>query len=33
MAVTYHPGVLRDSSLKRPVWEDLKRLKSTLGDA
>jgi DNA polymerase len=34
LAVTYHPSaVLRDSSLKRPVWEDLKRLKSTLGDA
>jgi hypothetical protein len=25
--------VLRDSSLRRPVWEDLKRLKSILGDA
>jgi uracil-DNA glycosylase family 4 len=34
LAVTYHPSaVLRDSSLRRPVWEDLKRLKSTLGDA
>ena len=34
LAVTYHPSaVLRDSSLKRPVWEDLKRLKSTLGHA
>ena len=32
--VTYHPSaVLRDSSLKRPVWEDLKRLKAALGDA
>jgi DNA polymerase len=34
LAVTYHPSaVLRDSSLRRPVWEDLKRLKSILGDA
>ena len=34
LAVTYHPSaVLRDSSLKRPVWEDLKRLKSNLGHA
>ena len=34
LSVTYHPSaVLRDSSLKRPVWEDLKRLKSTLSDA
>jgi DNA polymerase len=34
LAVTYHPSaVLRDSALKRPVWEDLKRLKATLGDA
>jgi DNA polymerase len=34
LAVTYHPSaVLRDSSLRRPVWEDLKRMKSTLGDA
>ncbi len=33
LAVTYHPSaVLRDSSLRRPVWEDLKRLKSMLGD-
>jgi DNA polymerase len=33
LAVTYHPSaVLRDPSLKRPVWEDLKRLKSTLSD-
>jgi DNA polymerase len=32
--VTYHPSaVLRDASLKRPVWEDLKRLKAALGDA
>ncbi len=32
--VTYHPSaVLRDSSLRRPVWEDLKRLKAALGDA
>ncbi|MFP4549365.1 MAG: uracil-DNA glycosylase [Spirochaetales bacterium] len=28
---TYHPsGVLRNPELKRPVWEDLKRLKSLL---
>jgi len=34
LAVTYHPSaVLRDSSLRAPVWEDLKRLKSTLSDA
>jgi DNA polymerase len=34
LAVTYHPSaVLRDSSLRRPVWEDLKRLKTILGDA
>jgi DNA polymerase len=34
LAVTYHPSaVLRDPSLRRPVWEDLKRLKSILGDA
>ncbi len=31
--VTYHPSaVLRDSALKRPVWEDLKRLRGLLGD-
>jgi DNA polymerase len=31
LAVTYHPSaVLRDSSLRAPVWEDLKRLKSLL---
>ena len=31
--VTYHPSaVLRDPSLRRPVWEDLKRLRSLLGD-
>ncbi len=29
--VTYHPSaVLRDPSLKRPVWEDLKRLRGLL---
>jgi DNA polymerase len=34
LVVTYHPSaVLRDSSLRKPVWEDLKRLKSTLGNA
>jgi uracil-DNA glycosylase family 4 len=32
LAVTYHPSaVLRNSSLRRPVWEDLKRLKAGLG--
>jgi len=32
--VTYHPSaVLRDPSLRALVWEDLKRLKSTLNDA
>jgi hypothetical protein len=25
--------VLRDSSLRRPVWEDLQRLQATLGHA
>ena len=34
LAVTYHPSaVLRDPTLRASVWEDLKRLKSTLGDA
>jgi uracil-DNA glycosylase family 4 len=34
LAVTYHPSaVLRDSSLRRPVWEDLQRLQATLGHA
>jgi DNA polymerase len=29
--VTYHPSaVLRDAALKRPVWEDLKRLRGLL---
>jgi uracil-DNA glycosylase len=31
LVVTYHPSaVLRDESLKRPVWEDLKLLKTLL---
>jgi uracil-DNA glycosylase len=31
LVVTYHPSaVLRDQALKRPVWEDLKLLKSLL---
>ena len=31
--VTYHPSaVLRDAALKRPVWEDLKRLRGLLGN-
>lgn len=31
LVATYHPSaVLRDMSLKRPVWEDLKRLKAIL---
>lgn len=30
---TYHPSaLLREESLKRPAWEDLKLLKSVLGD-
>ena len=30
--VTYHPSaVLRDPALRRPVWEDLKKLKAFLG--
>lgn len=34
LEVTYHPSaVLRDPALRAPVWEDLKRLKSTLNDA
>jgi DNA polymerase len=29
LIVTYHPsGVLRNPSLRRPVWEDLKLLRS-----
>ena len=32
VVVTYHPSaVLRDQDLKRPVWEDLKLLKTLLG--
>ncbi len=31
LVATYHPSaVLRDANLKRPVWEDLKRLKALL---
>ncbi|GAB4363830.1 MAG: uracil-DNA glycosylase [Spirochaetales bacterium] len=31
LVATYHPSaVLRDMNLKRPVWEDLKRLKAIL---
>jgi DNA polymerase len=34
LVVTYHPSaVLRDSSLRAPVWEDLKRLNALLGHA
>jgi uracil-DNA glycosylase family 4 len=34
LAVTYHPSaVLRDRSLRAPVWEDLKRLNALLGHA
>jgi uracil-DNA glycosylase family 4 len=34
LAVTYHPSaVLRDPSLRRPVWEDLQRLQAALGYA
>jgi DNA polymerase len=34
LAVTYHPSaVLRDPSLRRPVWEDLQRLQAALGNA
>lgn len=33
LVVTYHPSaVLRDQSLRGPVWEDLKRLKGLLAD-
>ena len=32
LVATYHPSaVLRDPGLKRPVWEDLKKLKELLG--
>ncbi len=32
LVVTYHPSaVLRDSNLRRPVWEDLKKLKELVG--
>jgi uracil-DNA glycosylase family 4 len=32
VVITYHPSaVLRDQGLKRPVWEDLKLLKTLLG--
>ena len=32
MMCTYHPAaVLRDLSLKRPVWDDLKKLAKYLG--
>jgi DNA polymerase len=34
LVATYHPSaVLRDSSLRAPVWEDLKRLSALLGHA
>ncbi len=34
LVVTYHPSaVLRDPSLRAPVWEDLKRLNALLGHA
>jgi DNA polymerase len=34
LVVTYHPSaILRDESLKRPAWEDLKALRELLGDA
>lgn len=33
VVATYHPSaVLRDPSLRAPVWEDLKRLRSLLGN-
>jgi uracil-DNA glycosylase family 4 len=33
LVATYHPSaVLRDQSLRAPVWEDLKRLKGLLAD-
>jgi DNA polymerase len=33
LVVTYHPSaLLRDPDLKRPAWEDLKRLRDLLGD-
>ena len=34
LVASYHPSaLLRDESLKRPAWEDLKLLKSVLPDA
>jgi uracil-DNA glycosylase family 4 len=34
LVVTYHPSaVLRDSSLRKPVWDDLKLLKTLLSEA
>lgn len=34
LVVTYHPeAILKDESLKRPAWEDLKLLKTILGNA
>lgn len=33
LLVTYHPSaILRDDTLKRPAWEDLKRLRAFLDD-
>jgi uracil-DNA glycosylase family 4 len=33
LVATYHPSaVLRNQSLRKPVWEDLKLLRSVLGD-
>jgi uracil-DNA glycosylase len=34
LVATFHPSaVLRDNSLRAPVWEDLRRLKALLGNA
>ena len=34
LVATYHPeAILRDESLKRPAWEDLKLLKTVIGNA
>ena len=33
LVATYHPsGVLRNQALRRPVWEDLRRLQNLLAD-
>jgi DNA polymerase len=34
LVATYHPeAILKEESLKRPAWEDLKLLKTVINDA